>query len=83
MNKPFTNDWNSYQKYQNNGILFLQTQVYCLVRELPNIKADERIIKTLRQYGILPSDGKPTEGQIQLEQALRKRVTTIKGQYVL
>jgi hypothetical protein len=41
----------------------MQCLIRCLVRELPDITPNERVEKALRQFGILPSDSKPTEQQ--------------------
>ncbi|XP_046369445.2 glycine betaine reductase ATRR-like isoform X1 [Haliotis rufescens] len=66
--------------------LLLSTKllIYCLVRELPQVEALDRIKETLRKYGILgKSESEATEEQKQVEAMLVRRVTVIKGNVAL
>ncbi|CAL1531382.1 unnamed protein product [Lymnaea stagnalis] len=61
-------------------LLHTKLVVYCLVRELPQRSALDRIQSTLRQYGILTTDkSTETEEQAQLEEALAQRATALRG----
>ncbi|XP_076468299.1 uncharacterized protein LOC143299079 isoform X1 [Babylonia areolata] len=58
--------------------------VYCLVRELPNTDALDRVKATLRQYGILATDSqRATEEQTVLDNLFNKRVIAMKGNVAL
>ncbi|KAK6976349.1 linear gramicidin synthase subunit D [Biomphalaria glabrata] len=61
-------------------LLHTKLVVYCLVRELPQRSAIDRIITTLRSYGILATDKTTeTEEQALLEEAFMQRATPLKG----
>ncbi|KAH9494553.1 hypothetical protein Btru_019837 [Bulinus truncatus] len=61
-------------------LLHTKLVVYCLVRELPQRSALDRIQSTLRNYGILASDkSTETEEQALLEEAFAQRATPLKG----
>ncbi|XP_035825631.1 linear gramicidin synthase subunit D [Aplysia californica] len=54
--------------------------VYCLVRELPQKSAEDRIQQTLRQYGIIAQDeANATEEQAEVNEAFQQRATALKG----
>ena len=59
----------------------MQCLIRCLVRELPDITPNERVEKALRQFGIFPSDSKPTEQQTLIQSMYGKRVEVVKGNH--
>ncbi|BFZ14993.1 hypothetical protein BsWGS_18032 [Bradybaena similaris] len=61
-------------------LLHTKLVVYCLVRELPQRSALDRISDTLKQYGITAGDRSlETEEQGLIEDALHHRTTALKG----
>ncbi|CAC5423035.1 Uncharacterized oxidoreductase SA2266,Uncharacterized oxidoreductase MXAN_5909,Uncharacterized oxidoreductase SSP1627 [Staphylococcus saprophyticus subsp. saprophyticus ATCC 15305 _ NCTC 7292],Uncharacterized oxidoreductase Lmo0432,Uncharacterized oxidoreductase SAR2567,Uncharacterized oxidoreductase SACOL2488,Uncharacterized oxidoreductase Lin0452,Uncharacterized oxidoreductase SAS2370,Uncharacterized oxidoreductase SSP0419 [Staphylococcus saprophyticus subsp. saprophyticus ATCC 15305 _ NCTC 7292] [Mytilu len=65
--------------------ILLQTKcmIKCLVRELPDTTPNERLEKSLQQFGVLPSNGKPSEQQTLIQSMFAKRVEIIKGDVAL
>ncbi|CAG2239852.1 unnamed protein product [Mytilus edulis] len=65
--------------------ILLQTKcmIKCLVRELPDTTPNQRLEKSLQQFGVLPSDGKPSEQQTLIQSMYTKRVEIIKGDVAL
>ncbi|XP_052077190.1 uncharacterized protein LOC127715191 [Mytilus californianus] len=65
--------------------ILLQTKcmIKCLVRELPDTTPNERLEKSLQQFGVLPSNGKPSEQQTLIQSMYAKRVEIIKGDVAL
>ena len=53
--------------------------IRCLVRELPDTTPNERVEKTLRQFGIISSDHEQTEQQSLIQSLFAKRVEVVKG----
>ncbi|XP_059147349.1 uncharacterized protein LOC131935076 [Physella acuta] len=61
-------------------LLHTKLRVYCLVRELPQRSALDRIQTTLRKYGILSSDkSTETDDQALIEEALNQRAVALRG----
>lgn len=70
------------QLYFIRIFLVFQTHIYCVVRKLPDISVKDRLLETLKKYGILcPSGGEPTKEQEELAEKFHKTVTVIKGTY--
>ncbi|XP_076070735.1 uncharacterized protein LOC143042341 [Mytilus galloprovincialis] len=65
--------------------ILLQTKcmIKCLVRELPDTTPNERLEKSLKQFGVLPSNGKPSEQQTLIQSMYAKRVEIVKGDVAL
>lgn len=55
--------------------------IYCIVRELPDANAYERVLSNFRKYGLFPDDQKKfTEDQENLWKLFQKRVTAVRGE---
>ncbi|CAH1778397.1 unnamed protein product [Owenia fusiformis] len=65
-------------------LLRSKTQIFCLVREQPNVDGHDRVKQTLEQFGILNGDNlKTTEDQALLQKQFDSRVQVINGDVAL
>jgi len=61
-------------------LLHTKVHVYCIIRELPDSKAYERVLHNCRKYGVLPDEGESfSNEQEHLWIMFQKRVTAVKG----
>ena len=67
--------------YSYLPVPILQTHIFCIVRENPDMKGNTRIRATLVQYGILsPNPTNCPDEMMLLETKFNNGVTAIKGQ---
>ena len=59
---------------------FLQTRIFCIVRENPDMSGMDRVRKALVEYGVLsPNPSSSSDELNKLDVQFRNRVTAIKG----